>query len=296
MIHVIRDSQKSFFICTAVTFLICNLSQAQEASSDKIEFFERKIRPVLVEHCYECHNSADTAESDLAVDFRNGLLNGGVSGASVVRGEPNDSLLLRAMRHQDGMKMPKGGPKLSDEIIDDFAKWIADGAVDPRETPPDKEELAQVTSWEHIRNQRMKWWSFQPLQFEMPDENNWSERPIDRFIYQQLVDHGVEPQSRADKFALLRRLSFVLTGLPPSQEMIDRFSTDSSEESYEEIVDELMNSPHFGERWARHWMDLFRYAESHGSEGDPGVPYAFRYRDYLIRALNSDVPYNQMVR
>ena len=296
MIHVIRDSQKSFFICTAVTFLICNLSHAQESSSDKMEFFERKIRPVLVEHCYECHNSADTAESDLAVDFRNGLLNGGVSGASVVRGEPNDSLLLRAMRHQDGMKMPKGGPKLSDEIIDDFAKWIADGAVDPRETPPDKEELAQVTSWENIRNQRMKWWSFQPLQFEMPDENNWSERPIDRFIYQQLVDHGVEPQSRADKFALLRRLSFVLTGLPPSQEMIDRFSTDSSEESYEEIVDELMNSPHFGERWARHWMDLFRYAESHGSEGDPGVPYAFRYRDYLIRALNSDVPYNQMVR
>ena len=236
MIHVIRDSQKSFFICTAVTFLICNLSHAQESSSDKMEFFERKIRPVLVEHCYECHNSADTAESDLAVDFRNGLLNGGVSGASVVLGEPNDSLLLRAMRHQDGMKMPKGGPKLSDEIIDDFAKWISDGAVDPRETPPDKEELAQVTSWENIRNQRMKWWSFQPLQFEMPDENNWSERPIDRFIYQQLVDHGVEPQSRADKFALLRRLSFVLTGLPPSQEMIDRFSTDSSEESYEETV------------------------------------------------------------
>ena len=296
MLRTYRNSLKSLFIGIAVPFLMSNLSQAQEFSSDKIDFFERQIRPVLVEHCYECHNSADTAESDLAVDFRKGLLNGGVSGASVVPGEPDDSLILRAMRHQDGMKMPKGGPKLSDEVLDDFAKWISDGIADPRETPPSKEELVQVTSWENIRVQRMKWWSFQPLQFEMPRESIWSEQTIDRFIYRRLVDHGVEPQRIAGKFALLRRLSFALTGLPPSQDMMDRFSADSSDESYEEIVDELMNSPQFGERWARHWMDLFRYAESHGSEGDPGVPYAFRYRDYLIRALNSDVPYNQMVK
>ena len=194
--------------------------------------------------------------------------------------------------------MPKDGPKLDDQILDDFVEWIRQGAVDPRETPPSEKEIAELTSWEAIRDQRKIWWSFQPVTNpEPPDVQHleWSKHPIDRFIQARLEQSALRPAEPADPVTLLRRVTFILTGLPPTVNEIKRFMDDASTAAYEQLVDRLLQSDAFGERWARHWMDWFRYAESHGSESDPLIPFAWRYRDYLIRALNADVPYDQLV-
>ncbi|QDV69407.1 Planctomycete cytochrome C [Rosistilla carotiformis] len=263
-----------------------------------VEFFEAKIRPVLVEHCYECHNSESTAEAELALDWRKPLRTGGQSGPSLAEAA-SDSFLLKVMRHEvEGLEMPEGGEKLSDAILADFETWIAKGAADPRDAPPSAEELAKSTSWEAVRDKRAKWWSFQPIAEVTPpqSDNGWSDAPIDRFTYEKMQAAGLQPADPADRVTLVRRLYFALTGLPPTPQQIDAFVGDAGDDAYETLVDELLQSPHFGERWARHWMDWFRYAQSHGSEGDPRIAGATRYRDYLIRALNRDVPYDQLVR
>ncbi|MEZ6053661.1 MAG: DUF1553 domain-containing protein [Planctomycetaceae bacterium] len=265
--------------------------------SAKVEFFESRIRPVLVEQCYSCHNSSGTAEGDLAVDHRDALQNGGASGALIDVQSPDESLLLQVIRHEvDGQEMPEDAPKLDDRVIADFRQWIADGAVDPRDEPPSANELA---SWAATRDERAQQWSFQPITDPAPPtvkHKDWSEHSIDQFILAKLEDADLQPVGDADRRPLIRRLTFALTGLPPTPEQIERFLADQSEGAYERLVDDLLASEHFGERWARHWMDWVRYAETHGSEGDPTVPFAWRYRDYLIRALNADVPYDQLVR
>lgn len=270
------------------------------ADGPGVEFFEKRVRPVLIEQCYQCHNSHDKTEGGLALDYRDGLTEGGDSGPAVVPGRPEESLLIKAVRHGGGVsKMPKGNPKLSDAAIADLAKWVELGAPDPRDEPPTAKELAALNSWDAVREQRKRWWSFQPVVRPTPPEvrrKDWSDHPVDRFILAQLEKEGLEPAGVADRGTLIRRVTFALTGLPPSPEEIERFLRDESPRAYEDLVDRLLQSPRFGERWARHWMDWFRYADSHGSEGDPTIPHAWRYRDYLIRALNADVPYPQLVR
>ncbi len=274
-------------------------SPAAEPTPDEIDFFERRIRPVFVEHCYECHNTAETSESDLSLDHRDALLRGGQSG-SVISDTPRDSLLVKVIRHEiDGLEMPEGGPKLSDRVIADFEEWMSMGAPDPRTKPPTAEVLAESTSWEAIREKRKRWWSFQPIvrpSVPAPVGQRGSRHPIDRFIQVKLSDEGLSPAGLADRTVLARRLSFALIGLPPTPEEVSNFANDPSEDAYESYVDRLLDSQHFGERWARHWMDWIRYAESHGSEGDPRIVGAHYYRDHLIRSLNADVPYDQMVR
>lgn len=265
------------------------------------EFFETRIRPVLVEHCYECHNSAKSAEGGLAVDHRAAFLKGGDSGAAIVPGQPDKSPLLAILRHEvDGLKMPKGQAKLSPRVIADFEKWIATGAFDPRDKPPSAAELAQATSWETVLKKRKQWWSFQPITNPpLPNvrDANWSPHAIDRFVLAKLEDAKLKPAEVAEAQTLVRRLFFVLIGLPPTPDEA-RLWTGKLEQpgGFEELVDHLLGSPHFGERWARHWMDWLRYAESHGSEGDPAIDNIWQYRDYLIRALNADVPFDQLVR
>ena len=283
--------------------LAANLLAMGERSllaDERDEFFEARIRPVLVEQCYQCHNSAKTAEGGLAIDQREATLKGGDGGAIIVPGKPAESRLLAILRHEvDGLKMPQGGPKLSKAVISDFEKWIAMGAPDPRDKPPTVDELEQATSWESVFEKRKKWWSLQPVRrVEPPAVKNqaWSEHPVDRFVLAKLEEHGLQPAARADKRTLLRRATFALTGLPPTPDEVQTFLVDDSPEAFEAVIDRLLNSPRFGERWARHWMDLVRYCESHGSQGDPELPNAFRYRDYLIRAFNADVPYDQLVR
>ena len=279
---------------------------ADEAQTAKrVEFFETRIRPVLAEHCYACHNSTETTEGELALDHRDGLLAGGASGAAVVPGKPDKSRLLAVIRHEiAGQEMPDDGPKLDEPTIADFEQWIADGAVDPRDEPPTAEELASANDWAAQFERRRKWWSFQPIRpvavpaVRRPD---WSDHPVDRFVLEGLEANDLAPAPLADAHTLVRRLYFVLIGLPPTPEELttwsDRIAVDDDRaEGVGQLADHLLASPHFGERWARHWMDWIRYAESHGSEGDPPIEGAWRYRDYLIRALNADVPYDQLVR
>jgi hypothetical protein len=286
----------------ALSFLIAASiasASADDAPSDaQVEFFESKIRPVLVDHCYECHNSGSAQEGEFALDWRAPLRTGGQSGAAISE-QPNDSLLLQVMRHEiEGLEMPEGGEKLSPAILADFEQWISMGAPDPRDAPPSPETLAKSTSWEAVRNKRAEWWSFQPIrEVQPPDVNqDWSDQPIDRFVYRKIHAAGLNPAPQADRVTLIRRLHFALIGLPPTPSQIDAFLNDASSDAYETLVDRLLESPHFGERWARHWMDWFRYAQSHGSEGDPEIAGAHLYRDYLIRALNADVPYDQLIR
>ena len=274
-------------------------------ADDRLEFFEHRIRPVLVEHCYECHSSGQTAEAGLVLDHRDALRRGGDAG-SLLATPVQESLLLKVIRHEIvGLEMPEGGLKLADQVIADFQRWIEDGAIDPRDGPPPVEELAQATSWQAIRDKRTQWWSFQPItQPEIPpvqaaaeDENqHWSQFAVDRFTRAKMNAAGLSPASQAERSTLARRLSFALTGLPPTPEQVSHFVDDPSPHAYDSLVDQWLDSPHFGERWARHWMDWIRYAESHGSEGDPRIDGAHYYRDYLIRAFNDDVPYDQLVR
>lgn len=286
------------WICLLVPVSLA-LAQGEDSLSEtEAEFFEAKIRPVLVESCYPCHNSQDTAEGDLILDHKAALRAGGQSGATIDLEQPHKSLLLRVIRHElEGFGMPQDGEKLSDEVIADFEKWITMGAPDPRQDPPIG-GTPSVETWEATREKRKQWWSFQPIQDpQIPDvaDPSWSDHPIDRFIQARIEATGLRMAEPADRRTLIRRLSFVLRGLPPSIAEVNAFLIDESPKAYENLVDSFLDSKQFGEHWARHWMDIVRYAESHGSEGDPAIPYAWKYRDYLIRALNADVPYNQLL-
>ena len=282
----------AFLIGASLTAL-----DAQASQRDRVEFFEKRIRPVLVERCYRCHNSAGTHRNGLAVDYREAIREGGDSGPAVVPGDPDASLLLEAIRHESELRMPKDEPRLEPEVVADFRTWIEMGAPDPRDAAPAAEDLARATSWEAIREKRKRWWSFQPIRHPPLPEVDGRVRvnPVDAFIDARLARAGVPPVEAADRRTLIRRLTYVLTGLPPTVEEIADFVADGSSHAYERLIDRLLDSPRFGERWARHWMDCLRYSEGHGGQGDPRIPYAWRYRDYLIRALNDDVPYDRLI-
>ncbi len=294
--------------CARLLVLPCVLSVAVGSCSplcadDGLELFESRIRPVLVERCYHCHNSAENAEGGLALDFRDGLLQGGDGGRVVVPGHPERSRLLPILRHEvEGLEMPADSGRLSDSEIADFERWIRLGAVDPRDKPLTAADLARATSWETKLQLRKQWWSFQPLRRgKIPQvaAGEWSGHPVDRFLFSAMQQAGLEPSPRAEAAVLVRRAFFVVLGLPPTPEELDRWEPllkSQPEDGMASLADHLLQRPEFGERWARHWMDWIRYAESHGSEGDPRIDNAWHYRDYLIRALNADVPYDQLVR
>ena len=257
-----------------------------------VEFFESKIRPVLVAECYECHD-AKKQKGDLRLDYRDGLLKGGEEGPSIVPGDAKKSILLQSMDHShETLQMPKKRTKLDAQIIADFAEWINRGAPDPRTKAP---EDSITPAWADLLQVRRNWWSFQPITSPAVPAGK-AARPIDRFLDAKLAAAGITPAAPTDKATLLRRATYVLTGLPPSPLEIATFETDTSPDAFAKVVDRLLASPRYGEHFARHWMDLVRYADTHGSEGDPAIPQAWRYRDYLIRAFNTDVPYDQFVR
>ncbi|MEM0897894.1 MAG: PSD1 and planctomycete cytochrome C domain-containing protein [Verrucomicrobiota bacterium] len=270
-------------------------------SPEAIEFFESRIRPILAQECYECHRTGGKLKGGLALDHREGLLEGGDSGPAIVPGKPDDSLLLQVMRHElEDLKMPKAGARLEEDILADFEAWIASGAVDPRDSPPSDEEVANDNAWPAILERRKQWWSFQPIvEPELPEVRS-SDHPVDRFLDARLSESGLDPAPPAEPRVLIRRLSYALTGLPLAPEQMDvairAFRSKGRDAATKWLVDGLMKQPQFGEKWARHWMDWIRYAESHGSEGDPDIGNAHLYRDYLIRALNEDIPFDQLVR
>lgn len=264
------------------------------------DFFENKIRPVLAAECHECHNAKKT-KGGLRLDYRAGWQKGGDTGDAIVPGDPKKSLLLESIKHSDpDLKMPDKAPKLDDTIIADFEKWIAMGAPDPRDEPPS--EQASKPSWADLLATRRGWWSLQPVKKPaVPAVANaaWSANPIDRFLLAKMEAKGLQPAAGADPRTFIRRLTFTLAGLPPTPEEVEAFAKAAATDfpaATAAATDRLLASPHFGEHWGRHWLDLMRYAETHGSEGDPEIREVWRYRDYIIRALNSDVPVDQLIR
>ena len=271
---------------------ISGLASPAETTPQGIEFFETKIRPLFAAHCYECHSAMHKTRGGLLLDSRAGFMKGGDSGPVVVPGKPADSLLIKAVRHIDPeLKMPKGG-KLADQLIGDLEAWVAMGTP----WPVDKSGGIAIKAFD--LKERAKHWSLQPvLAPPLPQVKNqaWCKSPIDQFLLAKLEAAGLDPAKQADKRTLIRRVTFDLTGLPPTPDEIEAFLKDDSPEAFAKVVDRLLESPHYGERWGRHWLDLVRYAETHGHEYDVDIPYAFRYRDFVIRALNADVPFDQFV-
>ncbi|GBL43939.1 hypothetical protein LBMAG55_15570 [Verrucomicrobiota bacterium] len=280
--------------CRILSWLSLSLTTALAADLKPadVEFFEAKIRPVLVAECYECHD-AKKQKGELRLDHRAGLLKGGEEGPAIVPGDAKKSLLLQAMEHtHETLVMPKKRPKLDAQIIADFVEWVNRGAPDPRTKAP---EDSITPAWSDLLQVRRHWWSFQPITSPVVPTGK-SVSPIDRFLDVKIAAAGITPSAQADKATLIRRATYVLTGLPPTPADIASFEADTSPEAFAKVVDRLLASPRYGEHFARHWMDLVRYADTHGSEGDPAIPHAWRYRDYLIRAFNTDVPYDQFVR
>ena len=280
-------------VLTCRFMVLSTLAETAESRT----FFEERIRPVLAQDCYQCHQHSGPRKGGLALDDRHGLLKGGDSGPAVIPGSPNESLLMRLIRHEDPDRtMPRSGAKLDEKTVEDFAAWIRAGAHDPRDHPPTTEEIQKDTDWQAVMERRMQWWSFQPIKpVDIPLAGSNHPNPVDAFIEARLAAENLEASPEADRQTLIRRLSFALRGLPPTPEEMRRYLLDESPRAYENLVDEFLKSPRFGERWARHWMDWIRYADSHGSEGDPMIPNAWVYRDYLIRSLNQDVPYDQLL-
>lgn len=283
-----------------VASLIGLIVSVTVTASESLTFFESRIRPVLVEHCYECHSSGAAApDGNLRVDFRQGLLDGGDSGPAIVAGQPAKSLLLEALDYES-LQMPPAG-KLADDVIADFERWIAEGAVDPRQRPPSVEE-ANAAAWQAKLADRRQWWSLQPPTDGSPPEaiaSDWPVDPVDRFIAANQSQAAIMPASPADAQTLLRRLSFVLTGLPPQPEQVAAFEAKfavNSGAAVITLVDQLLASPHFGERFARHWMDVVRYTDTYGYEWDNPAKGSWEYRDYLIRAFNDDIGFDQLIR
>lgn len=272
------------------------------ATPDQMDFFENRIRPVLAQDCYECHSEATKKKGGLLLDTRGGWQAGGDTGPAIIPGNAKASLLIQSIQHEhEDLAMPKNGAKLDDSVIADFVKWVNDGAFDPREVVPTPEQVAKDTDWKAVLDRRKQWWAFQPPAKTEALKNAQSivkaapgQNPVDALIADRLKKEGLTQTPAADAAVILRRLSYVLNGLPPTPAQLDEVRANPGRLTT--LVDEMLASPRYGETWARHWMDWVRYAESYGSEGDPAIPYAWRYRDYLIRAFNADVPYPQLVR
>ena len=259
-------------------------------TAEQLAFFEKKIRPVLVTHCYSCHSaSAEKVRGEFLLDTREGIRKGGETGPAVVPGDVKKSYLIRLLRHpDDNLKMPKK-ERLPEEVIADFEKWIAMGAPDPREG------ATKIVKHEIDFEKGRQFWAFQaPKTTTPPAAKNpaWAKTDIDRYLLAGLEEKGLTPVADAERRTLIRRLYFDLIGLPPTPEEL----AEAEKLSVEQIVDKLLASPHFGERWARHWLDIARYAESSGRAANFSYPNAWRYRDYVIASFNADKPYDQFVR
>ena len=294
------------FSCT-VAFMLASTSWQEEAKQStevanseeeftdaQLEFFESKVRPLLVEHCYDCHGpDAEPPEGGLSLVSRKAIMVGGDSGPGIDLDDLADSNILTAVEYGDFFEMPPDS-KLSDQEVAIFRKWVMDKAPWPAATNIDVDQGEQFD----LAKRKAEHWCWQTI--TSPDVPNvqdeqWPLDPIDNFILEKLEQAELKPAAATDKATWLRRVTFDITGLPPTPSEIKAFLDDDSSEAYESVVDRLLNSPRYGERWTRHWMDLIRYAETCGHEFDYPIPHAFRYRDYLIRAFNDDVPYDQFL-
>ncbi|MGC3968854.1 MAG: DUF1549 domain-containing protein [Pirellulales bacterium] len=271
-------------------------AESAKPAAEHTAFFEQKVRPLLVAKCYECHSQdSKILQGGLLLDSRPGWQKGGDSGEAIVPGKPDESLLIRAVKYlkDEYVHMPPKG-KMNDDEIAVLVEWVRLGAPDPRsEAKPNKHErVIDVAAGK-------KHWAFAPLANPQPPTVNtedWCRTSIDRFIQAKLEAAKLRANPSADLRTLVRRAYFDIVGLPPTPEQIDEVLNDSSPDAYDKLLDRLLASPHYGERWGRHWLDLARFAESHGFEQDYDRPNAYHYRDFVIRALNDDLPYDKFVK
>jgi len=261
-----------------------------------LALFDSDVAKLLTDNCVKCHGGEKGVKGGLDLTTRESAMKEGDTGKGIVPGKSADSLIVTSIRHTDpDLKMPKKADKLPDEAIAKITQWVDLGA--PFSKPLIAGKAGRDKS--KVSADDRKFWSFQPLaKVEAPPVKNeaWCQSPIDRFILAKIEEKGIAPSPFADKAKLIRRAYFDLIGLPPTPEQVEKFAGDASPNAFEKVVDELLASPHYGERWGRHWLDLARYAESHGYEQDYDRPNAYHYRDFVIRALNADQPYDEFVR
>ena len=289
----------SALLCAGSSFAALNETvppAGPAITAEQRDFFEKKIRPVLSDKCYKCHaENAEKIKGGLTLDTREGIRRGGDNGPAVVPGDLKESLLIDAIHYENkdfAMPPKKSGGKLPDDVIKDFEKWVQMGAPDPRDG------AAKVVK-KYDPEKTKEWWSYQPPKKSAPPavkDPAWPKSDIDRFVLAGLEAKGIKPVADADKLTLIRRVSFDLTGLPPSMPEITAFVQDKAPDAFAKVVDRLLASPRFGERWGRHWLDVARFAESSGKDSNIAFPHAWRYRDYVIAAFNADKPYDEFIR
>ncbi|MEX1233103.1 MAG: PSD1 and planctomycete cytochrome C domain-containing protein [Planctomycetaceae bacterium] len=275
----------SAMLIVGFTSLTAGTSLGDETGEDRTEFFREQVEPLLKKRCYTCHShAADLMEGGLSLDWRSGWEQGGGRGPAIVPGDPDASLLVRAVRYTDAeLQMPDD--RLPDDEVAILERWVKEGAHDPRSVLPNADDANISTDW----------WSLKPLSRpEIPVHD--ATNPIDAFIRQRLVQEGLHPSERADRRTLIRRLTIDVHGLLPTPEETESFVNDPSPEAYKALVERLLASPRYGERWARHWLDTIHFADSHGFEHDVFRPNAWRYRDYVIDSLNRDTPWDRFIR
>jgi len=272
-------------------------SQDNAADREGLALFESRIRPVLVDKCYSCHSTAAGAgkiKGNLVVDTREGLLKGGDTGPSLLPGNPEKSLLIKAIKwSEEEFRMPPK-KRLPAEVVRDFETWVRKGAPDPRVStaPATKKPAINISE---ARRQ----WPFSPLaEPALPPgtDHAWARNPIDKFLLSKLQAKGLQPSHDADKRTLIRRVTFDLTGLPPTPEEVEAFLADASDAAFSRVVERLLASPAYGERWGRHWLDVVRYADTAGDNSDFPIPQIYKYRNYVIDSFNHDKPYDQFIR
>ena len=287
----------SFSAGLACFFTVVSIARAADApASEGVAYFEKHIRPLLVENCYSCHSREKKQKGGLLLDSRAGWVAGGDQGPVVVPGDADASLLIRAVRYTDpDLRMPPDGKSLSKEAVAQLEAWVKMGAPDPREGPKHENTLAALPSDPVAGREH---WAYRPLGVHprpAVKSSTWPQSPIDSFILAKLEAANLEPADDADRRTLLRRIYFQLIGLPPTPAQVATFLEDNQPDAYRRVVDQLMGSPQFGERWGRHWMDLARYADSNGLDENFLFREAWRYRNWVIDAVNADMPFDRFL-
>ena len=283
----------SLIICIAIAFATAPVvTRAAPSSSSSeaaaLELFEKKIRPLFVENCYECHSANTNAKSGLRLDDLHGLLDGGEHGPAIIPGQPENSLLIRAVSYTDAKRKMPPKKQLSAEQVADLTQWIKDGAAWPKDPVVDGSSSKPNPVYDALRKQH---WAWQPIR-ETPaptvKDGSWGRDDLDRFLLTKLEEHGLKPAADANKISLIRRENFDLTGLPPTPAEIEAFAQDNSADALEKLVNRLLASPAFGEACrGRDWLDVARYGESTGPSRNVPYPHAWRYRDYVIDSFNA---------
>ncbi len=291
--------------CVVVAFALCSVSIRASAADPKftaeqLRFYEQEVQPILKAHCWKCHGDEPKVKANLRLTNRNNLLKGGDLGPAINTQKLDESRILQAIHWKDNLEMPPTG-KLPSREIDILTRWVKDGAPMPSGPTAVAKEPAKHRGGV-VTEEAKKYWAYQPIKRSpIPTVTNkaWVKNPIDAFILEKLEAKGLSPAKPADPNALIRRVTYDLTGLPPTPEQVDAFVKEASakpEVAYEALIDRLLASPHYGEKWGRHWLDLVRYAETNGYERDGPKPYAWRYRDYVIRSFNADKPFDRFIK